>query len=272
MRYITLIAVISVLGATAASAQATADSTDIYIVQSGQSGDYLINYLDSEAQFTATGENSFKLRFSEQGVEMVRESAQIGDWEVLPASLSGYGRCVWLERCEKVSVFSDRFPQRLPLEYEQSELPETAQATDSLGLEEILSDFGDDSDAAMEAFRQAFEAVLEEQNNQKSSDEFTAFELNGMVLDETRSKTGRDFYEMFYSRWIAMDKGSTATIQVSERFYPGSGSVISIEIDGSESFSFRLRPGSDMISQSVDSALNRIGEYLNVENENQTIY
>lgn len=263
---------ISVFGTSAAWAQTVPDTTDIFIVQTGQSGDYVISYFDSEAQFSSIGENRIKLRFSEQGVEMVRESAQIGDWEVLPAALSGYGRCVWLERCEEVNAFSDRFPQRLPGVYEQSELSEAAQPPDSLKLEEILSGFGDDSDAAMEAFRKAFEAVLKEQDKQKSSNELAAFELNGMVLDETRSKTGRDFYELFYSRWIAMDKGSSATIQVSERFYPGSGSVISIEIDGSESFSFRLRPGNDMIHQSVNSALSRISEYLNVEKDNHTIY
>lgn len=272
MKYIISIAVISILGASTAWAQTTADSTDIFIVQSGTSGDYLINYLDSKEQFSAIGENSIKLQFSEQGVEMVRESAQVGDWELFPAALSGYGRCVWLDRCERVSVFSDRFPQRLSKDYVQSESVETAHASDSLDLEGILSDFGDDTDAAMEAFRKAFEAVLKEQENQKSTDEFSAFELNGMVLDETRSKSGRDFYDLFYSRWSAINESSKATIQLSERFYPGSGSVISIEIDGSESFSFRLRPGNDMIEQSVDSAISRISEYLNVEKENHTIY
>jgi len=48
-------------------------------------------------------------------------------------------------------------------------------------------------------------------------------EIDGLIIDETRSKIGRDFYDMFYHRWIAPNAASNYSILIKELPSRGRG-------------------------------------------------
>lgn len=110
-------------------------------------------------------------------------------------------------------------------------------------------------DEQAEIFKKIFEAVMAEE--QKNATETFTLEIDGMVLDETRSKTGRVFYDLFYSKWQLPDNAESAAIRITEKFIPGSGSIISVEVNQSETFRARLQPAGDMIEQAVDIAIQK---------------
>lgn len=126
----------------------------------------------------------------------------------------------------------------------------------------------------MEAFRKAFEAVLKEEVSEENPEERPVLyeDVDGMVLDETRSKTGRDFYNAFYAAWAKPDGVSNYIIRISEKPGPGMGHIVFIEIDYDEVFELRLRPGDHRMKQAGDVAVARAREYLKERPETTSIY
>lgn len=126
----------------------------------------------------------------------------------------------------------------------------------------------------MNAFRKAFEAVLKEEVSEENLEERPVFyeDVDGMVLDETRSKTGRDFYNAFYAAWSNPDGVTNYIIRISEKPGPGMGHIVFIEIDYDEVFELRLRPGDHRMKQAGDVAVARARDYLKERPENGSIY
>lgn len=139
--------------------------------------------------------------------------------------------------------------------------------------EDSRSEISPESDE-MEAFRKAFEAVLKEEVSGEDLEERPVFyeDVDGMVLDETRSKTGRDFYNAFYAAWSNPEGATNYIIRISEKPGPGMGHIVFIEIDYDEVFELRLRPGDHRMKQAGDVAVARARDYLKERPENTSIY
>ena len=79
-------------------------------------------------------------------------------------------------------------------------------------------------------------------------------ELGGLVIDDTRTKTGADFYESFYQQWSAFEYEGDL-IRVEELPSRGRGAQISISL-GDELFYRRfVQPRQDIIAEEVALAL-----------------
>ncbi|GAA5521731.1 LysM peptidoglycan-binding domain-containing protein [Aliifodinibius salicampi] len=97
-------------------------------------------------------------------------------------------------------------------------------------------------------FQKAFKKVVEQERREEkkqqteSSGQSSTIAIDGMVLDETRSKMGTDFYNVFYRHWEPPSKAKNFMITISEQPTPGRGSVISISIDNEKVFQNRLQP------------------------------
>src|SRR5688572_20477127 len=57
--------------------------------------------------------------------------------------------------------------------------------------------------------------VLKQQQHKRESS--LGFEIDGIVVDETLTKTGRDFYDVFYSNWEAPPKVNNYSVTITER-------------------------------------------------------
>jgi Curli assembly protein CsgE len=90
-------------------------------------------------------------------------------------------------------------------------------------------------------------------------------EIEGLVLDESRSKLAHDFYELFYNSWRVIEEdiktGYTITIREQPAFI-GNGSRIVVDLDGTEITQLNLQPRIEVLEslsmQLVELLFNQI--------------
>ncbi len=77
-------------------------------------------------------------------------------------------------------------------------------------------------------------------------------EIEGLVLDETRSKLAHDFYELFYASWRVVEEDLKANYSIILREQPafiGNGSRLVVDLDGTELTQLNLQPRSELLEQ-----------------------
>ena len=97
----------------------------------------------------------------------------------------------------------------------------------------------------LKKFRKAFEKLTaseDQKANQGQTTDYEGLGLGGMVLDETRSKMGSNFYSIFYNHWEAPENAQTFTLTIREQPVPSRGTMIMIELDDQPIFRHRLEP------------------------------
>jgi hypothetical protein len=149
-----------------------------------------------------------------------------------------------------------------------------------------------DNSKTLADFRDAFNAVVkspdEPTNSGAESDSLDAdrrrdavqqqserqimMEIDGMVLDETRSKVGRDFYDVFYSSWQSPENASNFSIRIAEQPSPSLGTIIYVEVNDTETFRMRLQPRYDFIQQAGRYAVSQTYSYLQNNDHRLQIY
>lgn len=82
-----------------------------------------------------------------------------------------------------------------------------------------------------------------------------SYGINGLVVDETRTTIGRDFYDIFYDAWVAPDNSINYTIVVEEQPVPGRGTRLIVRLNDEVAFDTRLQPGYERIQQAALTAV-----------------
>ncbi|REL38534.1 LysM peptidoglycan-binding domain-containing protein [Rhodohalobacter sp. SW132] len=102
---------------------------------------------------------------------------------------------------------------------------------------------------------------------QRESERQMLIEIDGMVHDETRSKVGRDFYDVFYSHWQSPPEAGNFTIRVDEQPSPNMGTTIMVKVNQTETFKMRLQPRYEMIQEAGKYAVHQT--YMHLKNNPQ---
>ncbi|MCC5915173.1 MAG: LysM peptidoglycan-binding domain-containing protein [Balneolaceae bacterium] len=150
-----------------------------------------------------------------------------------------------------------------------------AEETEPEAVKEIEPD-----EETLQAFREAFEALVYDdqdqaelkEEEQQSAELQMLMEIDGMVLDETRSKIGSDFYDVFYSNWQAPEGASHYTIRVLEQPAPSLGTIVSVEVNSIVTFRMRLQPRYDMIREAGEFAVRQTHQALQGDHYQVRIY
>jgi|GEM_PF-6611518 len=87
-------------------------------------------------------------------------------------------------------------------------------------------------------------------------------EIEGLVLDKTRTKLGRDFYDVFYSRWNPPEEIQGFNVTISEKPLPRMGTMVTVEINSRAVYRQRLTPRYAEIEQKAGQAVNVSLRYL----------
>lgn len=130
----------------------------------------------------------------------------------------------------------------------------------------------------LQEFRDVFETLLEEERSKEQEDvqakaeQQIYIELDGLVLDETRSKIGRDFYDIFYQQWQAPSSSSNYTITISEQPTPSLGSLITVKVNDQQVFQYRLQPRYEIITQVAEYAVRFTNRYMEDNKHQYVIY
>lgn len=73
------------------------------------------------------------------------------------------------------------------------------------------------------------------------------FTLDGLVVDETQTKIGQDFYDLFYSTWDPPEDVYDYTITISEKPLPQLGTQLTVTIDDFVVFQQVIQPRYEII-------------------------
>ncbi|MFO8234585.1 MAG: CsgE family curli-type amyloid fiber assembly protein [Bacteroidales bacterium] len=111
-------------------------------------------------------------------------------------------------------------------------------------------------------------SVIERYNEETFIEDTTAkekeigLELDGLIINETISKAGNDFYNQFRKKWDIPGDIKNYTIYISEMPMPGRGNLVSIKINYDEIFQNRISPRMEVIESLADHALSISEQYL----------
>lgn len=111
------------------------------------------------------------------------------------------------------------------------------------------------------------------QKGKRSKNSIVELEIDGLILDETRSKLARDFYETFYRNWSTLQidaHGQTITIrEMPARI--GIGSVVVVEVNDRIITQLNLRPQTELIEDLAGQLVGILENYLTDPNNHSVI-
>ncbi|MCG2590918.1 curli production assembly/transport protein CsgE [Rhodohalobacter sp. WB101] len=152
---------------------------------------------------------------------------------------------------------------------------QTKNGTENLNPDTTQSE---ENEELLEEFREAFEDMIESESDsiheekQQEAERDLLLELDGMVIDDTRSRVGRNFYDLFYQYWQAPENASNFTIRISERPTPTLGSIVTVKVNDETTFQYRLQPRFSIIEEAAQYAVRVTREYLETSQREYKIY
>ena len=88
-------------------------------------------------------------------------------------------------------------------------------------------------------------------------------EISGLIIEETMTKIGYEFYEYFFLLWEAPEVGvKDYNIFINERASPLWGSWVRVNVDGTTVWNRVLRPRSEEIEDAVKQAIEATKQYF----------
>lgn len=107
-------------------------------------------------------------------------------------------------------------------------------------------------------------SLVEEVKNQnsvkKSSD--VVLEIDGLLIDDTKTKGGRDFYDLFFRDWVAPPDAKNYSIFIVERPFRLNQTTIEISINEILVFQAFLQPRVDYIEELALQSIGITQQYL----------
>lgn len=124
--------------------------------------------------------------------------------------------------------------------------------------------------AALKAIPERIESIIRQKEEDKKQrnlileeeSEAISVELDGLIINETISKIGHDFYKYYRDYWQPPKDVKYYTIYIGEKLMPGMGNLVYIKIDDQKVFENRITPKDYTIEKTAQYATNRIRAYL----------
>ena len=88
-------------------------------------------------------------------------------------------------------------------------------------------------------------------------------EIDGLLIDETKTKSGRDFFDFFYMQWQAPPEARNYSVFIKENPYRLMTTQIEVKLNETTVFRSFLQPRSDIIEEQADYAVAQTLLYLN---------
>jgi curli production assembly/transport component CsgE len=96
-------------------------------------------------------------------------------------------------------------------------------------------------------------------------------ESSGLVLDQTITKIGHDFYDQFYSRWEAPAGVDDFTVLIGEKPSRGNNAIITVTVNGEDLLEFPLQGKDELVQeaaqQAIEIAANSLQQALNLSRQ-----
>lgn len=94
----------------------------------------------------------------------------------------------------------------------------------------------------------------------KSND--VEIEIDGLLVNDTKTKTGKDFYDLFYDGWEAPAAAKNYSITVSEKPFRLTSTMIVVSINENVVYQDILQPRQDILEAQTEEAISTTQNYL----------
>jgi len=94
----------------------------------------------------------------------------------------------------------------------------------------------------------------------KSND--VEIEIDGLLIDDTKTKAGKDFYDLFYNEWEAPGDAKNYSITVSEKPFRLTSTLIVISINDDIVYQAILQPRQDLVEAQAEEGIATTQDYL----------
>jgi curli production assembly/transport component CsgE len=108
------------------------------------------------------------------------------------------------------------------------------------------------------SLRKLFDDVV---GQSKKQNEY-GIEIDGLLVDDTKTKSGKDFYDLFYSVWMAPPTARNYTITISEKPFRLTTTLIVVSINENTVYQSILQPRLDIIESQSQEAIAITYDYL----------
>lgn len=87
-------------------------------------------------------------------------------------------------------------------------------------------------------------------------------EIDGFLVDDTKTKAGREFYDLFYAGWEAPKSAKNYSITVTEKPFRLTSTLIVVSINDDIVYQDILQPREDLIESQAEDAVSITLDYL----------
>lgn len=113
---------------------------------------------------------------------------------------------------------------------------------------------------APKALQELFENIAEAK--EAASEYEIELEIDGLLVDDTKTKIGRDFYEIFYSNWEAPKEARNYTITIREKPFRLTTTLVEVLINDNIVYQSMLQPRQDILEGLSEQAVAHTYNYL----------
>jgi len=113
-----------------------------------------------------------------------------------------------------------------------------------------------------ESLKKLFDQVIKQPS--KTND--YEIEIDGLLVDDTKTKTGKEFYDLFYNGWEAPSGAKNYSITISEKPFRLTSTLIVVSINDTPVYQSVLQPRQDIVEGlSVDAIMTTQSYLANYE-------
>ena len=76
-------------------------------------------------------------------------------------------------------------------------------------------------------------------------------EIDGLVVDETQSRIGHEFFDLFHARWRAPRGAQGFTLVVQEQPLPNLGTRVTVRVNDDVVYQAHLQPRYEVLEESA---------------------
>lgn len=109
---------------------------------------------------------------------------------------------------------------------------------------------------------ESLKKILEQVVKQPDKSGDLEIEIDGLLVDDTKTKTGKDFYDLFYGSWEAPKGAKNFTITISEKPFRLSSTLIVVSINDTPVYQSVLQPRQDIVEGLSQDAISTTQSYL----------
>jgi curli production assembly/transport component CsgE len=108
----------------------------------------------------------------------------------------------------------------------------------------------------------SLQKIIEEVVSSKAKPQEYLIEIDGLLVDDSKTRAGKEFYDLFYDGFVAPENARNYTITVSEKPFRLNTTQIVVMINDNPVYQNILQPRQEIIEGMSEEAIAITQEYL----------